>query len=468
MVPSKRIAPETVPETLPEDFNDWDGGSSSTTLPAASKEYEARQVAPPAPPRERAQAPVQTSPAPRHVENARPVEAPRHVESPRRAEAPRPAEPPRRAEAQRPVEAPRHAEKTKSGSGRNSGADSDLEAFLRRLSEVNADLAPTPRQETSQPTNLWPSPAAAQGTATARREPLPTPVKGAPSAPPKAAPVERQLFSSIGSGYEAEEEEETDGKKKPRWGLIGAISAGVVAVALAIAIPMVLRGRSVNQPRPAATPTQAYGVEESTSTPKPSPSGTTNPAPANANGQKPAPSTQQTTNSNGEPQASNTSDAANQAPVSSDSMNQQLTAASQLPQGARKPAPEEAPPPSGFGVPGMDGTGDASAIGSTFKSEIKLKLAPVNVSAGVAGGLLVRKVAPVYPSIAKTARVSGTVVLAATISKSGFVTNLQVVSGPPMLRQAAVDAVKNWAYRPYMLNNQPTEVQTTINVDFNL
>jgi protein TonB len=86
----------------------------------------------------------------------------------------------------------------------------------------------------------------------------------------------------------------------------------------------------------------------------------------------------------------------------------------------------------------------------------------------VAGGLLIRKVNPVFPSIAKTARVSGKVVLAATISKSGFVTNLQVVSGPPMLRQAAMDAVKNWVYKPYLLNNQPTEVQTTVSVDFSL
>jgi protein TonB len=149
-------------------------------------------------------------------------------------------------------------------------------------------------------------------------------------------------------------------------------------------------------------------------------------------------------------------------------MNQQLTAASQLPQGARKVATEDAPPPSGFSTAGMDGPSDTSAVGNAFKNEPKLKLVPVSVSAGVAGGLLIRKVNPIFPSIAKTARVSGKVVLAATISKSGFVTNLQVVSGPPMLRQAAMDAVKNWVYKPYLLNNQPTEVQTTVSVDFSL
>jgi protein TonB len=60
------------------------------------------------------------------------------------------------------------------------------------------------------------------------------------------------------------------------------------------------------------------------------------------------------------------------------------------------------------------------------------------------------------------------VVLAATITKTGAVQNLQVVSGPPMLRQSALDAVRNWLYKPYLLNNQPTEVQTTIAVDFSL
>jgi protein TonB len=92
----------------------------------------------------------------------------------------------------------------------------------------------------------------------------------------------------------------------------------------------------------------------------------------------------------------------------------------------------------------------------------------LDVSAGVAGGNLIRKVRPIYPEIAKAARVSGTVVLAATITRDGFVTNLQVVSGPQMLRQAAIDAVRDWRYRPYLLNNQPMEVQTTIDVDFNL
>jgi TonB family protein len=90
------------------------------------------------------------------------------------------------------------------------------------------------------------------------------------------------------------------------------------------------------------------------------------------------------------------------------------------------------------------------------------------ISAGVAQGLLIDKVAPVYPEVARAAKVSGTVILEATISKEGKVTDLRVVGGPPLLQQAALDAVEQWTYRPYMLNGQPAEVRTTVNVLFQL
>ena len=92
----------------------------------------------------------------------------------------------------------------------------------------------------------------------------------------------------------------------------------------------------------------------------------------------------------------------------------------------------------------------------------------VNISAGVAVGLLIQKTIPIYPPIAKAARVQGTVVLQATISRQGTIENLHVVSGPAMLQQAAMDAVRTWRYRPYLLNNEPVEVDTTVNVIFTL
>ena len=82
--------------------------------------------------------------------------------------------------------------------------------------------------------------------------------------------------------------------------------------------------------------------------------------------------------------------------------------------------------------------------------------------------MLVHRTPPQYPSIAKTARVDGTVVLGATITKSGAISNLHVISGPGMLRDAAVSAVRTWRYRPYLLNNEPVDVDTTISVVFSL
>ena len=83
-------------------------------------------------------------------------------------------------------------------------------------------------------------------------------------------------------------------------------------------------------------------------------------------------------------------------------------------------------------------------------------------------GNLLDKTVPQYPAIAKAARIQGTVVLQATISKTGAIQNLRVISGPPMLQQAALDAVRSWRYKPYLLNGDPVEVETTVNVVFNL
>jgi len=83
-------------------------------------------------------------------------------------------------------------------------------------------------------------------------------------------------------------------------------------------------------------------------------------------------------------------------------------------------------------------------------------------------GSLVRRVQPVYPYPAKMAHVQGTVVLSAIINKAGSIENLQVISGHPLLVGAAVDAVSQWRYRPYILNTEPIEVETQITVKFTL
>ncbi len=153
-------------------------------------------------------------------------------------------------------------------------------------------------------------------------------------------------------------------------------------------------------------------------------------------------------------------------------MDDQLTAPTVIPQGAGKQA-ENAPPPVSFGSGGADGLGGASASDSVLNGRIQpavkvVPSKPLAISSGVAAGMLVQQTQPVYPSIAKAAGVSGTVVLHATISKNGTIKDLKVVSGSPMLQQAALEAVRTWRYKPYKLSNQPVEVETAISVVFSL
>jgi protein TonB len=82
--------------------------------------------------------------------------------------------------------------------------------------------------------------------------------------------------------------------------------------------------------------------------------------------------------------------------------------------------------------------------------------------------MLIAPIRPVYPVIAKAAHVEGTVVVEAVISRKGTIESLRVVSGPQMLQSAALDAIREARYRPFRLNGEPTEVQTTITVNFRM
>jgi len=82
--------------------------------------------------------------------------------------------------------------------------------------------------------------------------------------------------------------------------------------------------------------------------------------------------------------------------------------------------------------------------------------------------MLLSPITPIYPPIAKAAGVSGTVVVEAIISRSGGIESLSVVSGPPLLREAALNAIRTARYRPYLLNGEPTEIQTTFTVNFRI
>ena len=165
--------------------------------------------------------------------------------------------------------------------------------------------------------------------------------------------------------------------------------------------------------------------------------------------------------------------------IPTDIINGQLRTPTKIPEKVAMIKEEAAPPPlttAGVigGVPGgVPGGSMGGVIGGIIGSTpvaVPKVAAPsrVRVSAGVQQGNLISQVRPVYPAIAKAARISGTVVLQAEISRQGTIENLHVLSGHPMLVQSALDAVKQWRYKPYLLNGEPVPVETTITVNFTL
>jgi len=168
--------------------------------------------------------------------------------------------------------------------------------------------------------------------------------------------------------------------------------------------------------------------------------------------------------------------------VQTDIINGQLRTPTKIPQKVQMIKEDEAPPPvmatTGVvgGVPGgVPGGSMGGVLGSIASAGANVAALPkiatpqrVRVSSGVQSGLLVRKVQPTYPPLARQARIQGTVVLQAQISKNGDIENLQLISGHPMLAPAAIEAVKQWKYKPYLLNGEPVEVETTVQVNFSL
>lgn len=143
-----------------------------------------------------------------------------------------------------------------------------------------------------------------------------------------------------------------------------------------------------------------------------------------------------------------------------------------VPSGQVDPAPD----PIGIGSANSDSMGPGPAIvglppGGTMPvapPPAPHPAAPTFRTSSMLQGSLLHQVQPTYPPLAKTARIQGPVVLEAVISKAGVIENLRVISGPPMLVKAALEAVSEWRYRPYILNNEPVEVETRITVNFTL
>ena len=132
-----------------------------------------------------------------------------------------------------------------------------------------------------------------------------------------------------------------------------------------------------------------------------------------------------------------------------------------------KPAAADTPAPSmiGLATPGSSAP-PLNLVGNG--NESKPVLQTLHISQGVSQGLLIKKVQPVYPRNALTMHMEGAVELTATVSKSGAITAVKVVSGEQLLTKAAVDAVKQWKYKPYLLNGEPVEIQTQVTINFKL
>lgn len=154
-----------------------------------------------------------------------------------------------------------------------------------------------------------------------------------------------------------------------------------------------------------------------------------------------------------------------------------LTMPTRIPSSIPNAGDDGPPQGTGLGSSTSGGTpGDPHGIPNLFGSGTRPvmpvaapppAIPPVRIS-HMSEGDLVHKVLPTYPALARSARIQGQVVLQAVISKGGAIEDLKVLSGHPMLVPAAIEAVRQWRYRPYVLNDAPVEVETQITVNFYL
>ncbi|HEY1802864.1 MAG TPA: TonB family protein [Terracidiphilus sp.] len=482
-----------LPDTLPEDFGEWDGEASQEPLPIKPGEWEAWEAThsfgEPKSPRGESAGRVPSA--------APPVERPR-------ASGPAPSAP-AIVDKQKhfidwdgvdssPTPKPDNLSEWEAWEEAHSFGKSpktpksspDREASLSpvverpRLSGLPA-AAPDPvkpHEFTSKPSN------GANGTngsinrqrpeagRSAKEVPAASGAAKAAAAAAQIHPAEaakalqrendQALFQAFSQkNVEVAEKPKTDKKK---W-IIIASAGGGAAVLLAVALmsPLLHRGA-----KPAAQPSVQLAPQSSDTQPETTITNPPDSDPANQAKPSPTSGTQPATAAPLTSGAEAVQPASGLTKKQAKMMNDQLAAPTVIPQGGKQSA-ENAPPPVSMGS-GADGLGGASDVlnGRTQPSVKIVPSRPFDISSGVATGMLVRQTAPVYPNIAKAAGVSGTVVLQATISKTGAIKDVHVMSGSPMLQQAAIEAVKTWRYKPYKLSNEPIEVQTTISVVFSL
>jgi protein TonB len=493
-----------LPETLPEDFGDWDSEASpASSLPVNSDEWEAWAAAHPfsetlkpleqSVDRDATKSSLADRPRVTGSASSAPESAKQEVVfSYGDSEASPKAKPVNsREEWEAWIEAHSFNETPKP-----FGQSTERKAILAPVREAGLSPLDRPRvsgsalsatvlvkeQElTSEPSDASPS-RASLGLESSRTTNEVSVVQGLPNVaavdemrnlPKPNAALKREADEALFQWYsskdiEVKAEQSTAKQKtaKKKWMTVAAVSAS--SILLLAMIPLFHHGsKSVAkpsvQPIPVATDTQ-----QGPQTPNP-------PASEPLAQDNPLPTAQNQPAKENQPANQQEGASPSKAPTKLQAkvMDDQLTAPTLIPQGNEKQVAEDAPPPVSFGAAGADGLGQSGANVSVFNGHAQpvVKVAPskpFTISSGVAAGMLILKTPPIYPPIAKAARVSGTVELNATISKNGTIKDLRVVNGPAMLQQAAVDAVRNWRYKPYRLNNAPVEVDTTIKLVFSL
>ena len=473
-----------LPETLPEDFGEWDNEASQEPSPIKPGEWEAWEAAhsfgEPKSPRGQS--------ADHGATAAPPVEKPRGSGS-------APSAPVVVAQQKHfveweaetsPTPKPVNLSEWEAWEASQSFGDSpkpkpsaDREASLspavekpRASSPVTSAPFPVKLQELkSKPSNGSNGSISHAATETPVVPGLPKPasVNGKLDSPEVAKTLspadDRALFQVFSEKkVEAEEKPKTAQKK---WIIIAPVSVTSVLLVGVLMFTMFHHGANFAAKPSVQAPPQSTDTQPETDISNP-PEGA------------PAPQTQPAATTGKQPAAGNPvtngPGAVKPAPgltkQQTKMMDDQLTAPTVIPQGAGTQA-ENAPPPVNLGSGGADGLGGTSANDGVLNghSQPSVKVVsskPFAISSGVATGMLIRQTQPIYPTIAKAAGVSGTVVLHATITKNGTIRDLQVVSGSPMLQQAALDAVRTWRYKPYKLSNEPVEVETAISVVFSL
>ncbi|MGA2906122.1 MAG: TonB family protein [Terracidiphilus sp.] len=485
-----------LPETLPEDFGEWDGEASPEASPIKPGEWEAWEAthslgetksssgqssdrgSTAAPPAEKPRASGPAPSAPAFVAQQK-----HFVEWD--GETPPPTPKPVNLSEWEAWEAAHSFGKSPKPTRQTADHEASLSPVVEKP-RVSSSVPPAPFTVKQQELTSKPSNGAngSNGHASNRLEasrstkeiavtpglPKPAAVNGKLNSPEVAKtsqPVDDRALFQIFSEKNVEVAEKPKTAKK-KWVIIAPVSAGSVLLLLALMFPLFHHGA-----KPAARPsvqgpsqgTDTQSETDPSNTPESTPAAQTQPAATTA-----VQSTANTPVTNGQ---TGVKPAPGMTKKQAKMMDDQLTAPTVIPQGTGRQDAENAPPPVSIGSGGADGLGGASANDSVLngRTQPAIKVVssrPFAISSGVATGMLIRQTAPVYPPIAKAARVSGTVVLHATIAKNGAIKDLQVVSGSPMLQQAAMDAVRTWRYKPYTLSNEPVEVDTTISVVFTL